>query len=169
MRLFARQMLFEHLLGIDGDEDPFTAGENFAFGVLDFSGVEMAASANADFVGFDTQWFMKRHRFEIVHRDLRSQRDDVAQAVHFAHGVVEDGGDDAAVTVAGRADVAVVQAKLANVSGFVFVDGELQLHAIGIVFSAGKTEILLQFYVVRIAGRSWRFLAGHVEDCSLIL
>ena len=62
--------------------------------------------------------------------------------VHFAHGLVENSGDDAAVTVSGRPGVAVVQAEAANEHFAFLIKSKFQVHAGQIVRSAGKAEVL---------------------------
>jgi len=46
------------------------------------------------------------------------------ELVDLAHGVVEDGGDDAAVAVAGRSGVALAEAEVADESSAFFVEDE---------------------------------------------
>ena len=60
-----------------------------------------------DFPALDVQRFVERDGLEIFDGHFLGQGDDVVELVHFAHGVVEDGGDDAAVAVAGRSGVAL--------------------------------------------------------------
>ncbi len=84
---------------------------------------------------------MKAHGSEVFNLQLRSCGADSAQFVQFAHGVVEDGGDDAAVAVSGRASVAFAEAKPGHET-LLFL-GEFQVHALGIVVSAGEAEVFL--------------------------
>lgn len=67
------------------------------------------------------------------------------ELVHFAHSVIEDAGDYAAVGMTGRAGVTLAEAEMAD-EGLVFlVEGELQAHAVGIVLSADEAVVFLHF------------------------
>ena len=69
------------------------------------------------------------------------------ELVHFAHGVVEDGGDDAAVAVAGRSGVTLAEAEAADESLAFFVEDEFEAHAIGVVHAADEAVVFLQLHV----------------------
>jgi len=70
--------------------------------------------------------------------------------VYFAHGVVEDAGDDAAVGVAGRSGVALAQAKAADEGLAWLVEDEFQAHAFFVVGAADETVVLLRFVVTGV-------------------
>ncbi len=76
--------------------------------------IYVPASAHADLARFHAQGFIERHGLQVVHRHLRSQSDDLTQFVHFAHGLIENGGDDAAMAVSRRPGIALVQAEAAD-------------------------------------------------------
>ena len=63
--------------------------------------------------------------------------------VYFAHGVVEDASDDAAMTMAGRSGVAGAEAKTANEGLAFFVENEFQAHAFLVVLAADEAVVLL--------------------------
>jgi hypothetical protein len=86
------------------------------------------------------------------------------QLVYLAHGIVEDGGDDAAVAVAGRSGVTLAQAKAADEGLAIFIEDELEAHAVGIVHAADEAVVLLHFDV---AGVVTLGLAGHGIDFNL--
>jgi hypothetical protein len=91
----------------------------------------------------------------------------VVELVDLAHGVVEDGGDDAAVAVAWGSGVALAQAKAADESLAGFVKGKFEVHAIGVVEAAAETVVLLQLGVPRVVSVDLR-LAGHWEILSWV-
>src|SRR5579863_3709934 len=162
-RLSLRKFL-EHLCRVNGDEGAAAAGQDFAFFVEDFGHVGVLAAANPDFPALDAQGFVQRHRLEIFDGHFLGERDDVAELIHFAHGVVEDGGDDAAMAVAGRAGVTLAEAKAADEGPARFVQSELEVHAVGIVGAAREAVVLLHFDVGGVVAVN---LAGHGEDCSV--
>ena len=82
----------------------------------------------------------------------------MAEFIYFAHGIVEDAGDDAAVAMAGRSGVAVGEAEAANESLAGFVEDEFQAHAARVVLTADEAVLLLQFVV---AGFVALRLRGH--------
>ena len=82
----------------------------------------------------------------------------MVELVHFAHGVVQDGGDDAAVAVAGRASVAFAETEFADEGLAGLVEREFQAHAVGIVLAAGEAVVLLHFHVAGVVALE---LFGH--------
>src|SRR5258708_22842725 len=99
-------------------------------------------AALAQFVGFYAQRFMEWHGLEIFDGHFRGDRDDVTEFVELAHGIVEDGSDDAAVAVSGRASVTFSEAEFTGEA--LPCLSELEAHAVGIVVSAGEAEVLLE-------------------------
>jgi hypothetical protein len=84
----------------------------------------------------------------------------LVEFVDFAHGVVEDAGDDAAVAVAGRSSVAAAEAELADEGLAGFVEDELQAHAFFVVLAADEAVVLLHFHVAGVVALG---LEGHGE------
>ncbi len=123
----------EHLCGVDGDKDAAAAGEDFIFVVEDFGGVDVSASLLFYFAAFDAQRLVQRNGLEIFDSHLSGEGDDMMEFIYFAHGIVEDAGDDAAVAMAGRSGVAVGEAEAADESLAGFVEDELQAHAARII------------------------------------
>ena len=107
----------------------------------------MLAAVNADFPAFDVQRFMQRNGLQVFDSHFFGHGDNVAQFVHLAHGVVEDGGDDAAVAVAGRSGVALAEFEVADEDSALFIEGKFEVHAVGIVWPAGEAIVLWQFEV----------------------
>jgi len=150
--------LAEHFVGVDGNEQGSALGQDFAFLVEDLGDVDVLASFYFFLARLDAQRFVQRDGLEVVDGHLGGNGDDVAQLVHLAHGFVEDGGDDAAVGVPGRAGVALAEAEAADEGVALFVVGEAQAHAFGIVFAAGETVVLLETDVggaVSVGGFVW--------------
>lgn len=126
----------------------------------------MLAAVHADFPALDAERLVEGHGLKVFDMNLAGQGDHVAQLVHFAHGFVEEGGDDAAVAVAGRSGVALAQAKAANESLARFIEGELQAHPVRIIQAAGEAEVLLQLDVTGVVAVGVR-LSGHGSDFNL--
>ena len=101
---------------VEGDEDAFGAGEDGAVGALDFGLVEELAVGGAvgfggavEVTGYEDERLVERDGAEVVDLHVAGHGEDVEGAVELAHGFVEEGGDDAAVDVAGRAFVHAVE------------------------------------------------------------
>src|ERR1035441_4277094 len=97
----------EHFLRIDRHEQMLAACQDFVFFVQDFSHVSVLPALDLHLARFHPQWLPQRHRFQVVHGNFGSDSHYVTQHVHFAHGFIEDGCDDAAVAVSGRSGVAL--------------------------------------------------------------
>ena len=78
------------------------------------------------------------------------------QLVHFAHGIVEDASDNSAVGVAGRSSVTLAEAEVADESLLLFVQDELQAHAVGIVLSADEAVVFLHLHVAGVVALVFR-------------
>ena len=89
--------------------------------------------------------------------------------VYFAHGVVEDAGDDAAVGVAGRSGVAFAEAKAADESLALLVEDEFEAHAVGIVLSADEAVVFLHLHIAGIValGLRLRWHAGILQGSGV--
>jgi hypothetical protein len=82
----------------------------------------------------------------------------VAEFIYFAHGIVEDAGDDAAVAVAGWSGVALAQAEIADEGLALLVEDELQAHSVGIILATDEAVVLLHFHVAGVVALG---LGGH--------
>ena len=160
-------MLFEHGRRVDGDEDTVALGEDFSGFVADLGGVDVNASVDFLFPSDDGQVGVQGDRAHVVDLHGFGEGDDFAEFVHFAHGFIEDGGDDAAVAVSGRALVAL--RKLEAADGFVVFEDELEVHAVGIVGAAAEAFVFGEdgggIYVAISArgGAHCRRIAGRVS------
>jgi hypothetical protein len=85
--------------------------------------------------------------------------------VYFAHGVVEDAGDNAAVAVAGRSSVAGAEPETADEGLALFVENEFQAHAFAVVLAADEAVVLLHFQVAGVValGLPWH---GGILTCA---
>jgi hypothetical protein len=124
LRRSAFDVLLEHFFGIDGDEDAAAAGEDFIFFVEDLCGIDVDATADFDFAAFYAERFTQWNRLEILDGHLSRERNHMMKLIYFAHGIVEDAGDDAAVGMAGRSGVALAQEKVADEGLAFFVEDE---------------------------------------------
>src|SRR5215471_2650404 len=102
----------------------------------------MLSSSNLVLVSNDFEWLSQGNRLQILHFHFFGKSDDVAEFVHLTHGFVEDGGNDAAVRVSGRALISFGEFEFANSAPGFFITVKLELHPRGIVFSAGEAVIL---------------------------
>ena len=159
--------LGEHFRGVDGDEDAAAAGQDFVFVVEDFGGVDVGASSLLYFAAFDAERLVQRDGLEIFDGHFAGEGDDVMKFIYFAHGVVEDSGNDAAVAVAGRSGVALAQAEAADEGLAFFVEDELQAHALGVVHAADEAEVFLHLHVAGFVavdlGLRWH---GGILTCA---
>jgi Domain of unknown function (DUF5655)/Domain of unknown function (DUF4287) len=124
----------------------------------------VAAAFDADATSFDMQRLVERDWFEIFDGHFFGEGDDVAEFVDLAHGVVEDAGDDAAVRVSGWAGVAFAEAKARDECSALFIECELQVHAVRVVHAADEAIVFLQLDVwcaVSGAGVAFGFLDRH--------
>ena len=126
----------------------------------------MLAPAHAELAAFDAKRLVQRYGFEVFDGHLSREGDDLVELVYFAHRVVEDAGDDAAVGVARRSGVALAEAKLADEGLTGFVEDELQAHAVGIVHAADEAIVLLHFCVGGVVAVDLG-LAWHGDDSNL--
>jgi len=94
------------VVGIDDDEEALAAGEDVAVWELEGDGVEELAAGGAfpaEVARGEGEWGVEGCGAEVVDLEVAGHGEDVEGAVELAHGLVEEGGDDAAVDVAGRA------------------------------------------------------------------
>jgi hypothetical protein len=154
--------LREHFVGVNRDEGSASGGQNFVLLIFYLGLVDVLSSFDADFAGFDAEWLVQWHGLAIVDGHLDGHGHYLADFVYLAHGFVEDGRDDATVAVSGRSGVALVEAETGDVAVELFVVGEAQAHAVGIVLSAGEAVVLLEADIdgaVSATGRG--FPGGH--------
>ena len=93
---------------------PLLRARTSFFSFTNFGLVDVLAAAHAHFPALDVQRFVQRDGLEVFDGHFSGQGDYVVELVYFAHGVVEDRGDDAAVAVAGRSGVALAEAEFAD-------------------------------------------------------
>jgi len=92
--------------GVDDDEEAFAAGEEIAGWELEIDGVEEFAAGGslaAEVAGGKGERGVEGGGAEIVDLEVAGHGEDLEGTVELAHRFVEEGGDDAAVDVAGRA------------------------------------------------------------------
>ena len=156
----------EHFFGVDGDEGAAAAGEDFVFFVEDFGGVNVGSSADFDLAAFDAERLVQRDRLQIFDGHLASECDDMMELVYFAHGIVEDACDDAAMAVARRSGVTLPEAEVADEGLPLFVEEELKAHAFGIVLAADEAVVLLHLHEASVVavGLGLRWHGGILTD-----
>ena len=92
-------------------------------------------------MAFGNQRLAQRNRLEIFNLHRLGKRHHRAQLVDFAHGFIENGGDDAAVSVSRRPLIAARQAKAAPGAALGFVEIKFEVHALRIGRAAGKAAV----------------------------
>lgn len=107
---------------------------------------------------------MQRDWLQIVDRHFAGQGDYMVELVHLAHGVVKNAGDDSTVAVAGGSGVALAEAEAADEGLALFVEGELEAHAVGIVHPANEAVVLLHLDVAGVVALG---LGWHENDFNL--
>jgi hypothetical protein len=83
---------------------------------------------------------LERNRTEVVDGDVTRHRDDIAVTIGFAHSLIEQGSNDAAMCVAGRS--LELRAKMdAAENAIFFIHKELQVQTGGVVLAAAEAAI----------------------------
>ncbi len=132
----------------DGDEEAFAAGQYCSVGELELSLMEELATGGAvgfggtlEMSAYEDQWLIEWCGAEVVDLHVAGHGEDVERTVEFAHGFVQQGGDDAAVDVAGRALVNASELKVGGGSGVdrvCRVRGEDEVKALRIGWAAAE-------------------------------
>ena len=135
--------LGKHSFGIDGQESAAAAGQHFTLLIQNLRTVDVASSPDTNLSRLHPQRLVQRHWLQIIHRNLRRQRDYLAQLVYFAHCLIEHRGDDPAVAISRRPGKFFPQAKTAYKAILLAIVDKLQTHAVSIVSAASKAIILL--------------------------
>ena len=135
----------KHLFRVDSDECPGTAGQNFSLAVADLSRVGVAAALYALLPSGGYQWLAQRNRPQIPDLHGAGEGQNIPKLVHLAHGFVQDGGDNSTVRVPRGAGIPSRQFEVAHRFPRIFVQRELQAHALGIVMPAAEAVVLAWF------------------------
>ena len=136
----SRARLLAKQIGIDGEEDGLGAGEGCAGFIRDFGFAAVNPSRFLDVTAGEQERRGERDGLEVVHFHLAGHGEDAELAVGFAHGFVEQGGDDASVSVSGRTFEAVWHAHSAD-DGLLLVDEKFKAEASAVGLSAAKAVI----------------------------
>ena len=158
--------LGKHPFGIDGQESAAAAGQHFTFLIQNLRNVDVASSPDINLSRLHPQRLVQRHWFQIIHRNLRRQRDNVAQLVHFSHGIIKNGSDNPTMAMSRWTGEFFAQAKTAYKAILLAIVDKLQTHAVSIVSAAGKAVILLQADVTGIVTLARR-LVRHSQNSIL--
>ncbi len=133
-------------LALDGDEESFAAGEELVFGVAYRGGAEVFAAFYAVLSAAQGQGGAERGGAKVFGFHLAGEGHDFgavgAGVDGFAHGFVEDGGDDASVDEAVGALEAFGQAQGSEYDACL-IDGEAQAHADAVVGAAAEAVVLV--------------------------
>src|SRR3974390_180961 len=159
------QELGPHTCGIDFDEGACAGRQHLSFGIADFGGAEVFAAVDADLPALRHQLRRERNRTDVVDLHGSGDGDDTAQLADFAHGLVEDGGDDASVRVHRRPLEALRQNKLTHEPFVIFVEMEFKMETAFVGGAASETIIAVNVLFDFVAGD--RFLARHKNKMNL--
>ncbi len=155
----------KHLHRINGDKYAVAARQNFALFVGYFRDIGVFLAIHMLCLPGDDQGLSQRYRPEILNVHLSGEGNYVVELVYLAHGFIQDGGDDAAMRMAGRTLIAARQPEFAGGAAGFFLQIEPQPHSIGIVLTAAKAMVF-QFFIPGMNGVAVRgFLVFH-EDCA---
>src|SRR6202158_51748 len=132
----------KHAARINRDEQAPTARQYFPFFVQDLGHIDVLPALHLNLARFHAQWLHQRHRLQVVHGNLGSQRHHVTQFVHLAHRFIENRRDNAAVAVSGRSVVALAQPESAHEAVALLVVSEAQPHAVRVVLAADEAVVL---------------------------
>jgi hypothetical protein len=89
-------------VGRNGDEDSRRGGQSVSKGVSEGTFYVMAAPCGADVARGEDERLAERNGTQILHIESAGHGDDAACAIGLAHGLVEEGRDDASVRVSRR-------------------------------------------------------------------
>src|SRR4051812_35942120 len=134
-------MAGKHAFRIDGDKHGPSSRQHFAALVADFRYVYVYPAAHAALVALGDERLAQRNWLQIFHFHRLSEGHHRAQFVHFAHGFVQNGGDDAAMGVSRRSLIAARQAKAAPGAALGFVKIKFKMHALRIGRPTSKAAI----------------------------
>ncbi len=129
------------MAGVDDDEEAFGVGEGFAGGELEIDGVEELAAFAAEVAGSEVEGGVEGGGAEVVDLHVAGHGEETEGAVEFAHSLVAEGSDDAAVDVAGRPLVEfgeLDEGGRGGVDGVGGAEGEREVEALGVVGAAAE-------------------------------
>ena len=104
----------KHLLRIDCDKSPSAAGQDFTFFIFDLSRVDMPATVHALFVRSYRERLSQGNRPQIFNFHGSGKRQHIAELIHFAHGFIQNGGNNAAVRMSWRPGVSARKLEMAD-------------------------------------------------------
>src|SRR5437868_10298990 len=136
-------MFCKHLCRIDSDKQTATARQYLSLFVQDLRHIHVLAPAHRALASLDYQTLSERDELQIFHLHRLGDGDHRAQLIDLAHGLIEDGRDDASMGMPRRPLEAQRQTKAAERASARLVEVEFQVHALRIVGPASKTVILV--------------------------
>jgi len=122
------------------DEDGFAAGKNLAGGVGELRFAVVASAVGFQVARSEGERRGEGDRAEVVDGEMARHGENAAGAVRFAHGFVEQGGDDAAVGVARGSRETAGEAGVAD-DGAVVGDEEAEMQSGGVFEPAPEAVV----------------------------
>jgi hypothetical protein len=151
--------------GVEGDEEAFRPGEEGALGFAEFGGVEELAAFAAEVVGGEGERGVDGSGAEVIDLHVAGHGEDVERSAELAHGLIQEGGDDAAMEEAGGTFIGARKLDRCGglgVGGIDGVDLEVQMEALWVVRSAGEAVVGLLIDGGGMGARGFVFrLGGH--------
>jgi hypothetical protein len=118
--------------GVEGDEEALGLGEDDAVVAEELGAVVELAALAAGVVADEAEILVEWGGAQVVDLHVAGHGDDVEEAVELAHGLVHEGGDDAAVDVAGWALEEAGEMHVRGGGVRLVVEGEVQVQAVGV-------------------------------------
>ena len=131
---------------VDDDEKAVATGEDGAVGMLNLGLVKELSSFAANMAANENQGLMERDGAKVVNLHVPGHGEGMERAVEFAHGFVEQSGDDAAMDVSRWPFVQTGELDIAGDDGGIWmsgVGGEDEVEALRIGWTAAEAVVYL--------------------------
>lgn len=132
------------VLVVNNDEEALGAGEDCAVGVVDLGLVEELAALAAEVAAGEHEQLVERGGAKVIDLHVAGHGEDAEGTVELAHGLVEQGGDDASMNVAGRAFVKLRELDVSGGGGDAgvrCVDGEVEVESLRVGRAAAEAVV----------------------------
>src|SRR5580704_1962293 len=116
-------------------------GQHFAGAIANFSNEEQVASFYFRLVALNDDLFVHFYGLQVLHRQFRSYRANLAEPADFAHGLVQERGNNPAVSHSAAALVRLAQNKSSYDPAVDVILHKRQLHAKIVSSAAAKARV----------------------------
>ncbi len=125
----------------DDHESPLAACEHIAVAIANFGSAKAVSSLLFVLPAFDDNFLIDRDGLAIGDGHFRGDGALAGEFGEFAHGFIEDDGDDATVGKSSAATIVQAQDETAAGAAIVEIEFERKLHARGIGGAAAETAV----------------------------